>query len=251
MAHSKNLKLAGRRIIVTGGASGIGKATTQLFARQGADVAVLDIDPSGLAAIDTADGVTTIPCDLCQPAQIAAAVDTASGRLGGIDGLVHCAGYSAMAALDSMADETWRRMMSVNLDALFHLCRAALPWLRAAGNATIVTVASGQAILPNAPGGTGYAASKAGAMAFTKALAAELAPSVRCNVLCPGIVDTPMVSGLLGDGPADNAPFVQQYAMKRVARPEEMAEAILFLSSEASSYITGAALAADGGRTLH
>src|SRR3546814_6570784 len=96
--------------------------------------------------------------------------------------------------LDELDPESWRRMMAVNLDAPYRVCRAALPYLRAEKSGTIVNVASGQALLPNAPGVSAYAASKAGLVAFTKALGAELAPVIRANVLCPGVVATPMVS---------------------------------------------------------
>lgn len=244
-------QLSGRRILITGGASGIGRATAMLFRRAGAAVGVLDIDAAGLAAIEAEAGVVTALCDLTDGPGIAGSVDAIAEALGGLDGVVNCAGISRMAPLEDISPEVWRTIMAVNLDAPYLVCRAALRWLEAAGSGTIVTVASGQALLPNAPGGTAYAASKAGVMAFTKALAAELAPRVRCNVLCPGIVDTPMVENLLGDGSPDDAPFLRQYALRRAARPEEMAEVLLFLTSDASSYVTGAALAADGGRTFH
>lgn len=128
------------------------------------------------------------------------------------------------------------------------MCRAALPHLRDADHATIVNIASGQALSPNAVGVAAYAATKAGLVAFTKALRAELAPTSRADAVAPGIVDTPMVRGVLGGYTSpDDAPFVQQYAMRRVARPAELAEAILFLTSDASSYVTGTVLAVGVG----
>lgn len=142
--------------------------------------------------------------------------------------------------------------MAVNLTAPYLICQAALPWLKARPGASIVNIASGQGLLSNAPGGSAYAASKAGVIGFTRAMAAELAPGIRANCVCPGIVQTPMTTEQLrGYANPDDAPFVAQYAMKRVAQPREIAEAVLFLASDAASYITGSALAVDGGRTFH
>lgn len=244
--------LEGRRILVTGAASGVGRATAELFAAHGAAIALLDRDGTALAETVESIGGIALVADLADESAIVAAVAKAAETMGGIDGLVNCAGIAGSMALDDLDRAHWDRFIGINLTAPYLLCRAALPHLRAAKRATIVNIASGQALLPNAPGIAAYAASKAGLAAFTKALGAELAPSIRANVIAPGIVDTPMVRSVLG-GHADpnDAPFVQQYAMKRVAAAHEIAEAILFLSSDASSYVTGTVLAVDGGRTFH
>jgi NAD(P)-dependent dehydrogenase (short-subunit alcohol dehydrogenase family) len=139
--------------------------------------------------------------------------------------------------------------MAVNLTAPFLVCREALPHLRQAEGAAIVNVSSGSALLPIGNTLTSYAASKAGLIAFSKALASELAPHVRVNVLCPGAVDTPMIldsiRALAVD--AERSP----YALRRLAEPREIAEGILYLISSASTYVTGITLAVDGGRTFH
>jgi NAD(P)-dependent dehydrogenase (short-subunit alcohol dehydrogenase family) len=246
------MKLAGRRILITGAASGIGRATAELFAREGAALALLDRSDDLLRSAAQASGGTAVLADLTDEAQLLAAVAKAAQAMGGIDGIVNGAGIAGSQPLDALDRESWDRFVAINLTAPYLICRAALPHLQVTGNATIVNIASGQALLPNAPGIAAYAATKAGLVAFTKALGAELAPGIRANVVAPGIVDTPMVQGVLGGyARPDDAPFVQQYAMKRVARPSELAEAILFLSSEASSYVTGTVLAVDGGRTFH
>lgn len=246
-------RLAGRRILVTGAASGIGAATARLFAAEGAALALLDVQAEALDGVAGDIGATAIVVDLLDGAAIAAGVARAATSLGGLDGVVNCAGISGSAPLADLDAGLWQRMMAINLTAPYLLCRAALPHLRAAaGIATIVNIASGQALLPNAPGVSAYAASKAGLVAFTKALASELAPAIRANAVAPGVVATPMTREILGQyANPDDAPFVRQYALQRVARPEEIAHAILFLSSAASSYVTGTVLPVDGGRTFH
>src|SRR4051794_2922259 len=133
--------------------------------------------------------------------------------------------------------------MDVNLTGIYIVVRCCLPWLAKATGATIVNIASGQGLLPNTPDMTAYAASKGGVVNLTRALAAELAPAIRVNSICPGMVNTPMTMGGQGD--------VTPYALKRVAEPLEIAHAILFLTGGESSFVTGAALAVDGGRTFH
>jgi len=246
------MRLNGRRILITGAASGIGRATAELFAAEGAALALLDRTADLLEQVAQATGGTALVADLGDESQLLNAVAKAALAMGGIDGIVNCAGIAGSQPLDALDRESWDRFVAINLTAPYLICRAALLHLRAAERATIVNIASGQALLPNAPGIAAYAATKAGLVTFTKALGAELAPNIRANVVAPGIVDTPMVQGVLGGyASPDDAPFVQQYAMKRVARPSELAEAILFLSSDASSYITGTVLAVDGGRTFH
>jgi NAD(P)-dependent dehydrogenase (short-subunit alcohol dehydrogenase family) len=241
-------RLAGRKLMVTGAASGIGLATSRLFIAEGAQLAVLDRDAGALARELDQPQVSRIACDLIDGDRAAGAVHQAAAALGGLDGIVNCAGVALNAPLGETGPDVWRRIMAINLDAPYRICREALPYLQAARAATIVNVASGQALLPNAPGGTAYAASKAGLVAFTKAIAAELAPAIRANILCPGLVNTPMVRDLLREG---DGKFVEQYAMRRPAEPAEMAKVLLFLTSDESSYVTGATLAADGGRTFH
>lgn len=236
-------RLQGRRIVVTGAAAGIGREVARLFAREGAALALVDRDPDGLAV--TAKETAGIPfaLDITDENSVATAMREAASHLGGIDGLVNCAGimYRGLA-VDVPADQ-WRRVLDVNLTGSYIVSRVCLPWLQDADGATIVNMASGQGLLPNSPQYTAYAASKGGIIALTRAMAAEVAPQVRVNSVCPGMVDTAMA-----DGYRSNA---QHYALKRLADPAEIANVILFLTSGESSYVTGAALAADGGRTFH
>jgi len=167
--------------------------------------------------------------------------------LGGIDGVVNAAGITEVAPLESTDFAMWRRVMAVNLDGTFLVCRACLAHLREAPFATIVNIASGQALLPGASL-SAYAASKGGVLTLSRALAAELAPRIRVNSVCPGIVDTPMVSG---NAVRSAAPDLGRYALKRMASAQEIAQALLFFTGTESAFVTGAALAVDGGRTFH
>jgi NAD(P)-dependent dehydrogenase (short-subunit alcohol dehydrogenase family) len=156
---------------------------------------------------------------------------------------VNAAGIVIRGSVLDVGVADWQRVLDVNLTGTYIVVRCCLPWLAKAPVATIVNIASGQGLLPNTPNVTAYAASKGGVVNLTRALAAELAPSIRVNSICPGMVDTPMTAG----GPRDVSP----YALKRMADPLEIAQAILFLTGTESSFITGAALAVDGGRTFH
>jgi NAD(P)-dependent dehydrogenase (short-subunit alcohol dehydrogenase family) len=248
----RNARFAGRRLYLTGAASGIGRAAAEILTNGGARLALVDVNREGIEAAAAATGGHALPVDLMDGLAIDRSVAEAAQALGGLDGVINCAGITHNARLEDMAPDMWDRVIAVNLTAPYRVCRAALPFLRENDRATIVNVASGMALLPTVPGASLYAASKGGLLSFTKALAAELAPKIRANVLCPGIVNTPMVEKVLGGyDDVDDAPFVAQYALKRVANPRELAEAIAFLTSDEASYVTGAVLAADGGRTFH
>ena len=172
--------------------------------------------------------------------------------MGGIDGIVNCAAYSKGGPIEQMTDEILGRFVAVNLTAPYVICRAALPYLREAESATIVNIAPGQGLLPNTPNNTAYAATKGGLIAFSKGLACEIAPKIRVNALAPGLTNTPMASFLFKDYADPNeAPFVQQYALRRIAEPIEIAKGVLFLSCADSSYVTGIVLPVDGGRSYH
>jgi NAD(P)-dependent dehydrogenase (short-subunit alcohol dehydrogenase family) len=245
-------RLAGRRIIITGAASGIAKAMAELFHREGATLALIDRDANGVEATARALNALPLTLDLAEAEGIAPTVDHAAREMGGLDGVVNCAAIGVPTSIDDTDIPTLARFVAINLTAPFLLCRAALPHLRKADIATIVNISSGQGLLPNTPNNTAYAATKGGLISFTKALAAEAAPHVRANVVCPGLTETPMTKFIFeGYNNPSDAPFVKQYALQRVAQPIEIAHAALFLTSAESSYVTGIALAADGGRSFH
>ena len=239
-------RLAGRRFVVTGAASGIGRATAELFLAAGARVALLDRrEPAPLAV----DGASRHLADISDAASVQTAVADAARALGGIDGLVNAAGIGNSDLAEDIALDDWQRLLDVNLTGTFLMSRACLPHLRAAGGGTIVGIASGLGLLPFKRR-SAYAASKAGVIAFNKAIAMEWAPEVRVNTICPGTVDTPMVRAEYGEEVL-RTQVGPRYALQRIATAEEIALAALYLSSAESAFVTGVALAVDGGRTFH
>lgn len=239
----------GRRVLVTGGGSGIGRAAAAGLEAEGAAVAVLDNRQEALDALDFE--AATFLADVTDPAE---AVTAAAAALGGLDGVVNSAGIDLLSPFAEMALADWQRVLAVNLTGAMAVCQAALPALTAAGGGTIVNVASGAGLRPLADR-TAYCTSKAGLVMLSKTLALELADRhIRVNAVCPGAVDTPLFrGGFSGAEPtaADIEMVRARYALQRVAEPEEIAAAILFLTAAESSYITGTALAVDGGRTFH
>lgn len=243
MGNANTGRLAGRRVVITGAASGIGRATAQRFIAEGARPVLLDLDAAGLAqTLGGAEGLS-FALDITDEAAVGAAIDGAAAELGGIDGVVNAAGIMLVGPTEEFSFDAWRKTIDVNLTGSFNVAKCAIPHLKAARGATIVNVASAAGLHSNAPRMVAYAASKGGVIAMTRALAADLAPDVRVNCVAPGLVDTPLAGPFLSG--------VDNYALKRFAQPAEMANVILFLTSDESSYVTGATLAADGGRSFH
>ena len=251
------MKLKNRRIIVTGAASGIGKAIAARFLNEGARVGLIDRNADALqrAAAELGAGVSPAVADVSKEAAVKAAVDSIAASLGGLDGVVNSAGIDLLRPFSQMQSPEWNTVLSVNLTGPFHVCQAALSHMRQSGSGgTIVNIASGAGLRP-LEHRTAYCASKAGLVMFTKALAMDLSSySIRANVICPGIIETPLFKASYenaADPHGELLRIVDRYAIKRVGQPADIAAAALYLSSEESSYVTGAALAVDGGRTFH
>lgn len=245
------MRLRGRKIIITGAGSGIGRATAELLAREGAELALLDLDRAAVTAVGKACEALNYEVDVTNDRAVAMCVAEAASALGGLDGVVNSAGVMSSTSFADTTTAEWRKIIDVNLTGTYLVCRSALPWLEKEVHSTIVNIASGQAILPSLRG-CSYAASKAGVLAFTKSLAVELAPRIRANAVCPGATDTAMTEREIPSTDiARRRALEQTYALKRLTSPEEIANAILFLTSSESSAITGIALAVDCGRTFH
>lgn len=236
-------RLAGRRIVVTGAASGIGRRTAALFADEGAKVALLDLNQAGVMQAAAEFGGRGYHVDIVDEAAVEVAIIRAATDMDGVDGLVNAAGIMLVGSVSDTPADRFRKVLEVNLTGTYVVTRACLPWLRKSSAATVVNIGSAQGLLPNAPNHTAYAASKGAVVNMSRALASELAPAIRVNCICPGMVDTPMADGHRAN--------VGNYALRRLADPAEIARAVLFLTSAESSYVTGATLAVDGGRSFH
>ncbi|WP_340682274.1 SDR family oxidoreductase [Amycolatopsis coloradensis] len=228
------LDLAGKAVLVTGAASGIGLACVQAFLAEGARVGALDRAPVPTLA----DGLLALHADVTDEPSMAAAVDAVASRFGGLDVVVGCAGISGPVGTPvtetSAAD--FAALMAINVTGQFLLVKHAAPWLTASGG-SVVLLASDSAFT-SAPGMVPYCASKGAVVAMTRALAVDL-PGVRVNCVCPSVVDTPMARGDLGDVLDDPAFPVQA--------PEEVAWQVLHLASARSRAVNGQAVLADFG----
>ncbi|MFD2333136.1 SDR family NAD(P)-dependent oxidoreductase [Cohnella sp. GCM10020058] len=244
------MDLAGKKVLIAGGASGIGKAAAEAFRNAGAETAVFDI---AFHKARVADGDIELPVDLSDSDAVAAAFDRLGRHWGGLDVLINNAGIELVAGLEDTTEAAWDRLMGVNLKSVFLCCKAALPMLRAS-HGCIVNTAS-QLAFVGAGSFTAYTASKAAVVNFTRSLALETAADgVRVNCICPGAVDTPLLrrqfEGKRGpQGTIDD--LIAMHPLGRLGRPEEIASCILFLSSPLASFVTGSAMLADGGYTIH
>ena len=245
-------RLTGRKILITGGASGIGRATAVQCAREGAAVAVLDRSEDAAREVAARIGGNAFAVDVADPGSVKSAVELAAAAMGGLDGVVNAAGIFSSEGLTHTAPELFNRIMTVNVTGTFLIVQAAERFLRAATRATIVNIGSGVGLKPTGPGSTAYVASKGAVISMTRELAMELAPKIRVNVVCPGMVDTAMTEGFIRNNTGELRPeLAGMYALGRAASAEELASAIVFLTSDEASFITGIALPVDGGRTYH
>lgn len=238
-------KLTGRRVLVTGAASGMGRAIVELFLQEGAAVAALDRNAEGLNAVTTAVGAVGFGCDVSDRAHVSEVVPAAAEALGGLDGIINAAGVLDIKPFDQLQPESFDRMIAVNLTGPYNVVYAALPFLQAAEQATIVNIASTSALMPMA-GTTGYSASKAGLLMLTRCLGFDLGPNIRANAICPGVIQTEMTR-YLWENPEHAARAADRVALKRLGLTRDVAQAALFFSTSDSGFTTGAHLPVDGG----
>lgn len=250
-----NQRFSGKRVLLTGGASGIGRATAERFADEGARIAIGDVDLAGASAVAQALGGHAFPYDARDPAAASALVEQAAEALGGIDILLNIAGIMTWGRFEETSPADWQRTMDINLSGPFYLMQAALPALKDS-RGCIVSVASVGASHP-VYGTVAYGVSKAGVVAATKSAALEFARhGIRVNAVAPGGVATPMHEKSVAGGGVDLAIFAEAAARnmpkltdRDACAPAEIAAAIAYLASDEARYATGTVLVLDGGQS--
>jgi NAD(P)-dependent dehydrogenase (short-subunit alcohol dehydrogenase family) len=242
--------LEGRKAIVTGGGSGIGRATCRRMTEEGARVAVLDLDGDAAAAVAGEIGGISFAVDVGQPDGLRSVVDAAVESLGGLSIFYNNAGTSAFSRLHEFDPAEWDRVLRVNLTGVWAGFRAAVPHLTAAGGGAIVSTASISGTRPAAGEGP-YAASKAAVAALTASAALEYAPSIRVNAVSPGMIRTTMTEPMFEFFPEQVERFERTTPVGRVGEPEDIADVVVFLCSDLARFITGQNIVVDGGLTLH
>ncbi len=251
------MRLKDKVALVTGAGSGFGEGIAKLFAREGASVVVADINDNGghtvAAQIDEAGGTAVfVHADVTRPVDVKAMVEAAVGAYGRLDILVNNAGYSHVnQPMVEVTEEDFDRTYAVNVKAIYLAAREAVPLFRKQGGGCIVNTSSTAALRPR-PGLVWYNGSKGAVNTITKAMALELAPDrIRVNAVCPVIGATGMLETFMGqpDTPELRQKFIDTVPLGRMSRPEDVANAVLFLAGDEGEFLTGVCLPVDGGRT--
>jgi len=242
--------LEGQRAAVTGGASGIGRATCRRMAAEGARVAVLDVDGEGAAAVASEIGGVAYPVDVTSYEDVERTLRDAADELGGLTTLYNNAGVGTMSAIHDMTPAEWNRVVGVNLTGVFHGFKAGVPLILESGGGSVVSTASISGVRP-AAGEAPYAAAKAAVMALTASAALEYGPAIRVNAVSPGMIRTGLTDILL-DGFDWTIPHMEaKTPLARIGTPEDVADVVVFLCSDLARFVNGQNIVVDGGMTLH
>jgi 3-oxoacyl-[acyl-carrier protein] reductase len=239
--------------VVTGGAKGIGRAVALAFVREGARVVLVDVDKAGLAAlreeIEKGGGrVLAVPCDISSSSAVEEMVNLVEKTFGRIDILVNNAGIIRRGTIETVTEEDWDRVIAINLKGTFNCCRAVVGPMKKQGGGKIVNVSSIAAKSGDITSAPGYASSKAGGDALMKTMARQLAPcGIRVNAVAPHAIETEMSAQWPEERRRE---IVASIPLGRLGKPEDVAEAVLFLASESASFITGEILDVNGGTLM-
>jgi NAD(P)-dependent dehydrogenase (short-subunit alcohol dehydrogenase family) len=243
-------RLESKVAVITGAASGIGRASAIRFAAEGASVVVADLDDDAGAALAEQIGGLYVHVDVASEASVRDLYRSATTAYGGIDVLFNNAGISPPED-DSILDTdlaSWQRVQDVNLTSVYLCCRYGIPHLQARGGGSVINTASFVAVLGSATSQISYTASKGGVLAMSRELAVQFArEGIRVNALCPGPVNTALLQGLFATDPERAARRLVHVPMGRFAEPEEIAGAALFLASDDASFVTATTFMVDGG----
>jgi NAD(P)-dependent dehydrogenase (short-subunit alcohol dehydrogenase family) len=244
------MRLDGKVCVVTGGGSGIGLASARRFAAEGASVVIGDLDAEAGARAASEVGGLFVSVDVSSESDVSRLFDAAVSEYGGVDVAFNNAGISPPDddSILTTSVEAWRRVQEVNLTSVYLCCRAVIPLLQARGGGSIINTASFVAVMGAATSQISYTASKGGVLALSRELGVQFArEGIRVNALCPGPVDTPLLQELFASDPERAARRLVHIPMGRFARPEEIANAALFLASDESSFVTASTFLVDGG----
>ncbi|MBO9406342.1 SDR family oxidoreductase [Shimia sp. R9_1] len=243
-------RLAGKTALITAAGQGIGRATTELFVAEGAQVIASDINDASLAELAQIDGVTALKLDVTD----GAAVAKAAADLPALDVLFNCAGYVAGGTILECSEKDWDFSFDLNVKAMYRLIQLTLPAMLENGGGSIINMSSVASSMKGVPNRFAYCASKGAVLGLTKAVAADyVAQGIRCNAICPGTVDSPSLHDRLratGDYEQAMSDFIARQPMGRIGTADEIAELALYLASDASKYTSGQPFAIDGGWTI-
>ncbi len=248
-SHSPSNRLPGKTVLITAAGQGIGRASAELFAAEGARVIASDINDAALAELALINGIETLKLDVTD----ADAVQAATAALSPLDVLFNCAGFVAAGSILECSDKDWDFSFDLNVKAMYRLIRLTLPAMIENGGGSIINMSSVASSLTGVPNRFAYCASKAAVIGLTKSVAADfVTQGIRCNAICPGTVDSPSLHDRLratGDYNKAMTDFIARQPMGRIGTAEEVAELALYLASDASAYTTGQPFAIDGGWT--